>query len=244
MDRLKLFGVYPLLAVALLLTGYLYAVPKVWLGNFFFGESDFFYNTQIAQTVYSHAIKFESRPLPPPYAYYQLSRTYFIEGQFDTALELAEKELEYYPEHVHTNYILGLTLGYMHREQEAIEAFGKFLEYKPESWAARNDKAWLHFRIGDITGAMETIIPAAQEHPTNPWVMNTFGVLLMNQGLVEEAERALMQAKMNAEAMDEEGWGMAYPGNSPEIYGEGLVAMRASIAANLERAKTLATDDN
>lgn len=216
------------------------------LGNLFFGDVPQIYNVHLAQLFFIHA----ASPIfgnPEPYANYQLSRTHFIKGDFDEALRLADEELKYYSEHFHTYYIKGLTLGYMHREHEAIESFARFLEHKPESWAARNDKAWLHFRIGEVDAGMETIIPAAQAHPENPWVMNTFGVLLMNQGLLDEAERALTQAALNAEALTPEEWGKAYPGNSPSIYGMGVEAMRASIASNLEkiaRERTLRDDDN
>lgn len=235
------------LAIVLLLV---YAVWGTSLsqraGNFFFGNKPQFYNIHAAQFFFSHAA-FPVLGDPEPYALYQLSRTHFIKGEFDDALKRAEEELRYYPEHFHTFYIKGLTLGYMHREHEAIESFAQFLEHKPNSWAARNDKAWLHFRIGEVDEAMETIIPAAQAHPGNPWVMNTFGVLLMNQGLLDEAERALAQAAQNAEALTPEEWGKAYPGNSPSIYSMGVEAMRASIASNLEkiaRERLLEDDDN
>jgi tetratricopeptide (TPR) repeat protein len=209
--------------------------PKTRLGDAFFGDVQSLYNVGIAQLFYEGAVRFDREDgVAPPYAYYQLSRTYFIQGDFDTALAYAYKELEHHPSHLHTYYIIGLTLGYMDREEEAIEAFGKFIEYKPESWAARNDKAWLHFRIGDIDGGLDTIIPAAQAHPENPWVMNTFGVLLMNEGQYATAENALRQALLSAETMTEADWGMAYPGNAPEIYGTGLEAMRTSIRENLD----------
>jgi tetratricopeptide (TPR) repeat protein len=206
-------------------------------GNFFFGGSPTFYNVDIAQFFFKQS----SYPLwgeTTEYAHYQLSRTYFIEGELDTALYEAQKELEVYPENFRTYYILGLTLGYMHREREAIDAFQKFIEFKPESWAARNDKAWLHFRIGDVDGGLETIVPAVDQNPYNPWVMNTYGVLLMNKERYEEARGAFISAKRSADSMTEEVWGIAYPGNSPEIYGKGLVAMRASIQANLEEVES------
>lgn len=219
---------------------YIFLVPKFLLGNIFFGDVPVLYNTSVAHFFYNQAIRFDSKmDLPPPYVHYQLSRIYFINGDSLRSLIEAGNELRFYPDHVHTNYIKGLTLGYMGMEREAILAFAKFLEYKPDSWAARNDKAWLHFRLGEIDKAMETIIPAVETNPGNPWVMNTFGVLLMNHRLYDEAKNALTSAQMTASTLTSEQWGIAYPGNSPKIYDQGLDAMRLSIQQNLDQIEVL-----
>ncbi len=140
--------------------------------------------------------------------------------------------MEAYPEHWRTYYIIGLTLGYMNREEEAIENFGKFIGWKPESWAARNDKAWLEFRIGDIDAGLTTIGPVT--HLTeNAWVQNTYGVLLMNKKRYSEAEEAFNYAKEAVSRLTGKEWGKAYPGNDPRIYGIGLNAMKLSIESNL-----------
>lgn len=201
------------------------------VGGLFFGESPALYNVILAQFFFEHA----TNPLigrVPPYAYHQLSRTYFIQGELTVALDLAYKEIALYPEHKSTYYIIGLTLGYLNREEEAIEAFGKFIEYKPESWAARNDRAWLQFRIGDIDGALTTIEPVAI-FTNNPWVQNTYGTILLNMSRKDEARIAFENAKRVADTMSEEDWGSAYPGNDPRIYGTGLQAMKTSIENNL-----------
>lgn len=202
------------------------------LGNIFFGRIPSLYNVELAQFFFTHA----ASPIfgkTPQFAHYQLSRTYFIQGDFEKAVQLAHKEIEIYPENVRTYYILGLTYGYMNREEEAIIAFKKFIEANPYSWAARNDCAWLQFRIGDIDGAMETILPVALVHRTNPWVQNTWGTLLLNKEQYAEAKEAFNLAKESAGQMTEESWGRAYPGNDPRIYVTGLSAMKTSIENNL-----------
>ncbi len=202
------------------------------LGNIFFGGVSSLYNVTLAEFFFERATK----PIVgdvPPYAYHQLSRTHFIQGEFDASIAEAYREIELYPEHLHTYYIIGLTLGYMHREEEAIEAFGKFIEYLPTSWAARNDRAWLQFRIGEIDGALETMEPIVGS-VDNPWVQNTYGTLLMNVGRYDEAGQAFAHAKRSADTMTEETWGSAYPGNDPRIYETGLQAMRKSIQKNIE----------
>jgi tetratricopeptide (TPR) repeat protein len=173
---------------------------------------------------------------PPRYAHHQLSRTYFIQGKLGEALEEAKKELEIYPDNTTTYYILGLTYGYMNREKEAIDTFSKYIETHPDTWAARNDKAWLQFRVGDIDGAIETIRPVA-DNTWNPWIQNTYGALLLNKKLYEEALAAFKHAENAANTMTEESWGRAYPGNDPRMYGVGLRAMKMSIEQNLGLAR-------
>lgn len=205
-------------------------------GNIFFEYSDTVRNVDLAQAFYWYA----ANPLigdPAPYAHYQLSRTYFIQGALGDARIEAERELELYPDHVRTNYILGLTYGYQFKEQEAIEAFSRFIDAEPNSWAARNDKAWLQFRTGDTEGALETMRPIADV--LNPWVQNTYGVLLLNEGMYEEAEVALLEADRLVAELSPETWGNAYPGNDARIYPLGLDAMRESIANNLSLIEQL-----
>ena len=212
------------LGTALLMPGNYYR-----LGNLFFGAVPFLYHVDLAQRLYAHA----AYPLlgsAPRYAHYQLSRTYFIQGQFQSALAETEQELTKYPDNYQTYYIIGLTYAYMSMETEAIAAFSKFIEVYPENTAARNDKAWLQFRIGDLEGALATIEPVS--HVATPWVQNTYGVLLMNAGRYEEAAVALDQAALLVSGMVPADWGSGYPGNDPRIYTQGLASFAESITAN------------
>jgi tetratricopeptide (TPR) repeat protein len=202
------------------------------VGNVFFGGIPSLYNVTLAQFFFRQA----AYPIfnnPRPYAHYQLSRTYFIQGNLDAALDEAQKELRYYPKNNRVYYILGLTYGYLNREQEAIDAFGKFIEANPGTWAARNDKAWLEFRIGDMDAALATMEPIAWL-TDNAWVQNTYGTILMNKERYSEAETAFLNAKKAADQMTEESWGSSYPGNDPRVYGTGLDAMKLSIDSNLK----------
>ena len=122
----------------------------------------------------------------------------------------------------------------MNREIEAIDAFTKYIEYNPSSWAARNDKAWLQFRIGDIDGALATIEPVTKSFKYTPWVQNTYCALLIAKKRYEEALEPCTNAKEAVNKMSESDWGHAYPGNDPRIYSSGLKAMGTSINQNLE----------
>lgn len=216
----------------------LFSVFNYKIGNIFFGKVSKLYNVTLAKfffvesayPIYGKAV---------PYAHYQLSRTYFIQGKLDLAISEAEIELELYPKNTRTYYILGLTYGYMlGREKEAIDSFSKFIESHPMSWAARNDKAWLQFRIGDIDGALTTIEPIAHDIK-NPWVQNTYGTLLLNKKRYSEAKEAYLNAKRITDVMTETSWGVAYPGNDPRVYSVGLNAMKLSIRNNLTLLESL-----
>ncbi len=220
--------------LAMLAISYVWFFPKTIAGELFFGGYAPLYNIKLAKFSYEQSLRFDAvNGIPPPYAHYQLSRIAFIQGDLRTALNEIDIELEVYPAHMHANYVKGLTLAYMRRDQEAIDAFAKFIVYKPLSWAARNDKAWLHFRLGDIDEALDTIIPAVVPYPENPWVLNTYGVMLMNKGEYAEAQKQLSRGLLVVNQMTEKEWGESYPGNSPQIWERGLDVFRKSLAENL-----------
>jgi len=131
----------------------------------------------------------------------------------------------------------------MNQEEKAINSFSKFIDAYPDSWAARNDKAWLQFRIGDIEGALETMGPVS--NLDNPWVLNTYGTLLLNSGRLQESKEVLLRALNIVQKLTADDWGRAYPGNDPRIYEVGLMEMRASIEGNLKilDALLLSTSD-
>jgi len=201
------------------------------LGNIFFGEVPRLYNVNYAHLFFSYAA-YAPLATAPEFAHYQLSRTLFIRGQLERALFEAHEELRLYPQNARTYYILGLTYGYLNQEREAIQAFASFLDVYPNSWAARNDMAWLQFRIGDIEGAYFTIEPVAWIE--NPWIQNTYGTIMMNRGEYAIAEIAFLKAQQLATQMTQEEWGRAYPGNDPRIYGIGIKATLLSISTNLK----------
>jgi tetratricopeptide (TPR) repeat protein len=203
-------------------------------GNIFFGGVKPLYNLRISRTFYLVATHPLVSNLPPRYAHHQLSRTYFIEGDLNRALDEARKELAIYPDNTSTYYVLGLTYGYLGRRHEGIEAFSRYIDSHPDTWAARNDKAWLQFRIGDIDGAIATIEPIVKQFPYTPWVQNTYCSLLVTTKNYREAKGVCEHARDIIARMTVDDWGRAYPGNDPRIYDEGLEGMRESIEHNIE----------
>jgi tetratricopeptide (TPR) repeat protein len=230
-DKKNIYRILLWLGVCLLAIFVLLPTTQYKLGNVFFGSVPALYNVNLSQYFFLYAA-YPPVGKAPEFAHYQLSRTYFIQGKLQESLEEAYIEVALYPDNIRTYYILGLTYGYLNQEQEAIKAFSKFIDGNPNSWAARNDKAWLQFRIGDIKEALETVEPVA--HVYNPWIQNTYGILLLNLQRNEEARRALTLAHSAVLEMTDSEWGAAYPGNDPRTYSTGRQALIQSIESNLK----------
>jgi tetratricopeptide (TPR) repeat protein len=223
-----IFGIFAVLAV------FVWRTPLgIIAGNSFFGGSDF-YSTTLAEYAYAWA---GFRQYPIQLLSYQRGRIAFIEGRFDTAIWFFEKELEYFSNTDQAYYMLGLTYGYTHREFKGIEAFTTFIERHPDNWPSRNDLAWLYFRVGALEEAYRTILPAAQLYGGTPWVENTYGVMLLNKGMKKEAHDAFQRGLATLNLMTNEDWGIAYPGNDPRVYEQGLEQMKQSFLENIELAK-------
>lgn len=202
-------------------------------GSIFFGDVGVLYNVNLAHLFFKiSTLSIFGKTYP--YANYQLSRINFIKGNLDESIKYATRELEEYPDHCRTHYIRGLTYGYMDKIDEAIQDFETFnRSCVKNSWAGHNDLAWLYFRKGDIQKMVNVIEPMAKMYPNNPWVLNTYGVGLLNLGDFTMSRIVLSEARRNSYLTNEKEWGSAYPGNNPSVYKKGLLAMRGSIEKNL-----------
>ena len=220
------------------------------IGNRFFGSESFgsksigsyIYNVDLAAKFFSMS-KIpgqESGEKDLMWVNYQLSRTEFIKGNLYNAVIYADKELELYPDNCRTYYIKGLAYGYLEDLDNAIRDFEKFNSIcVKNSWAGHNDLAWFWFRKGNMEKVVEVINEVKDIYADNPWLMNTYGVALLNQKKYAEAIKYLEIAKTSSSKMTEKDWGAAYPGNNPKIYGEGLSAMRQNIEKNIKLATDL-----
>lgn len=220
--------------IVMLLMGALTIPPfALAAGNIFFNGNSVLYNANLAHFLFTRA----AHPvvgIAPQYAHYQLSRVHFVTGELYEALDEAHEELIAYPDNTATYYILGLTYGYLGRTYEAIDAFSSYIGTHPGTWAARNDKAWLQFRAGDIDGALNTIEPIVDDFRYTPWVQNTYCALLISKERFSDAKVACTRAEEAIDKMTEADWGHAYPGNDPRVRALGLEAMRESVEHNFD----------
>ncbi len=197
------------------------------------------YDTQQAKQYYLKAIVEEPQN---PYARYQLGRIYFIEGDFDAAIEQFNKQQELFNTEVpNVLYMLGLTYGFRARVlgqeedwQKAEDAFFAFMEEAPTSPYPRVDLAWILFSQGKFEEMIEPLAEGLTYAPENPWLLNMYGLALFNTGKKEEARIQFLKAKEAASSLTVEDWGRTYPGNDPSLWGEGLEEFRSLIDKNVE----------
>lgn len=202
------------------------------------------YDLGKARQAYSEAVQASSTE--NVLAWYQLGRIDFIEGRFDSALYKFEKQKEYFGDTLpNVYYMIGLTYGFKARRtddpddwQKGIDAFSHYIIYEPDSPWPRVDLSWIYFS----QGRFEEMIPILEEglvySPQNPWLLNMYGLALLNTGKSGEALEAFESADVHAASITEEKWGKSYPGNNPSDWGAGLASFRDVIKKNIELART------
>ena len=210
----------------------LYALMDVdaamWLGEYYFSSEH--YDSERAEHYYRRAYALEpSLAL----AHYQLGRIAFIRGRFIEAQWHIDQSLRYDPEYYRGYYMRGLIAGYEKDYKKAAEAFYIFLQYDSIGWAGYNDLSWIYFQQGNFPAAEDIAVFGLGYAPENAWLHNSVGVAQLAQGKKADARVHFRRALARLDQMKPEDWGIAYPGNDPTIYAEGLESMRQSIVHNL-----------
>lgn len=207
--------------------------PKLFfdIGNYYFGKGA--YDLKKVESYYKKALFLEPSLEG---LHYQLARVYFIKNELSLARYEINKELELHPDLKRSYYVRGLINGYDNNLDGAIEDFTEFLKWSPESWAGHNDLAWIYFKKGNYEKSLATSEEGLKYYAGSVWLLNSKGVALINLGRKEEAKIVLSQALLIAEGMSAEDWGKSYPGNNPDVYIDGLEAMKISIKRNLALA--------
>ncbi|MEI6864365.1 MAG: hypothetical protein WCK46_03345 [Candidatus Adlerbacteria bacterium] len=217
--------------------GWLLVTGKERVADFYFNRGLYYfgggaYNLRTAQSSFEQALAHAGGRYP--FAHYQLSRVYFIQSDFASALFEADAELATYPDHFRTHYIKGLTYGYRKQYIQAAEEFKLFIAGEPTpTWAGYNDLAWIYFAEGDYQAASDITKKGMVRWPGSPWLQNSYAVAQLNLGNYAAAQTYLESAQKLFEAMTPAQWGAAYSGNDPSVYASGLEQTRATIAQNL-----------
>lgn len=167
------------------------------------------------------------------FVHYQLSRVYFLTTRYTLALEEVNKEIANSPNFSRSYYLRGLIHGYAKNLPDAATDFREFIKREPDEWAGYNDLAWILFQLGEYT-EVKLVIENILGRTRNAWLLNAYGVALLNLEENKEALVALREAKDLASRMTPELWGVAYIGNDPTIYTAGLEEMRRNINENIE----------
>jgi tetratricopeptide (TPR) repeat protein len=198
------------------------------------------YNLQQAKKYYRKAVRED--PDGHALAWYQLGRVYFIEGKFHSAIYNFEKQVEYFDNSVpNVHYMLGLTYGYRALEtntqtdwQQAEDSFLLFIEQAPTSPWPRVDLAWVYFSQGKYD-MMVPIIEEGLEHtPNQAWLLNSYGLALLNLQDNNAARAAFTKAIASYETLTVNDWAQAYSGNDPQHWNRNFKLFGETIEYNLE----------
>lgn len=203
------------------------------------GEVDGPYNRERARYYYQKAIvDGDTNPL----LWYQLGRLDFLDGSYTTAIERFNKQLELHGDTIpNVYYSLGLTYGFRASQTDSeadwrtgAEHFRTFLTYIPDSPWARTDLAWILFALGEYEEMIPVLETGLETHPDHPWLLNMYGLALLNTGRASEAADAFGRSLAEAQQLTVEDWGRAYPGNNPESWQTGLLQFIAAVEKNVE----------
>lgn len=216
-------------------------------GEYYFNHSEqdaSSYDLEKARLYYTELI--QRNPEGHPLAWYQLGRIDFIEGYFDDAIFKFEKQKVYFPDSgVNPDYLIGLSYGYRARSQgdasdwdQAAEAFIRFSDAVPGAVWARVDLAWVYFAQGKFEEMRPVVREGLKDNPENPWLHNMYGLAFLNTGKYEQAYNHFLEANLFVENVTVSDWGVAYPGNDPKYWEQGLFEFKQALEKNLQLAKT------
>lgn len=206
------------------------------IGSYYFGGGE--YDLSKAENKFRQAIQTSERQGDNIQGlHYQLARLYFIQGNFFEARKHIDLELSLFPDYKRSYYVRGLINGYAGKLEDAEKDFKAFLAWKPESWAGHNDLVWIYFTKGDYKNAEKYAREGLAYTPNNPWLNNALGVALLNLKQYDEAATHLRLALDGFGHMTPTDWGVAYPGNNPDLYTKGYNSTKEIIEKNLQLAE-------
>jgi tetratricopeptide (TPR) repeat protein len=170
-----------------------------------------------------------------PGVYHQLARIAFLRGNFTRALNLinAEIKLPDGPVSPSSYYIRGLIEGYMGKYDVAAEDYATYLESDPYNWAAINDYAWVLLKAERYEKAAQVIEQGLALFPENAWLLNSHATALFELGRYSEALQQVRRAKERVALISERQWLTAYPGNDPQVAGEGIAVFVRAVEKNM-----------
>jgi tetratricopeptide (TPR) repeat protein len=216
------------------------------LGEYYFNQPPYnfgVYDLEKAKYHYSQAIAdaiATAEPIPL-YAWYNLARVDFVQAKNDQTIFKLEQQLAVHGDAVpQTYYMLGLTYGYQALKtdsdsdwQAAETAFLKFMEYAPNSPWPRVDLAWVYFGQGKFAEMLPLLEEGIAINDNHAWLLNTYGLALLNTGDKSGAREAFIQAQKAYRDLSVEDWQNAYIENDPSYWNRNFELFGATIAYNL-----------
>ncbi len=174
-----------------------------------------------------------------PYIYHELARVAFLEGNYPLALAYIDVQIQNQGDNTPTSYYMrALIEGFMKDYADAETDYARYMTFDPINWAAVNDYSWVLLKDNKPKQADAAIEKVLQYFPSNPWLLNSDAIALSEMGDATSARARIDAAETALAPLTPQSWSNAYPGNDPNIAGEGLDAFRAAVADNMHSIDT------
>jgi tetratricopeptide (TPR) repeat protein len=169
-----------------------------------------------------------------PYIYHELARVAFLEGNFPLALAYIDVQIQNEGDKTpNSYYVRALIEGFMGNYADAETDYSHYLTFDPINWAAVNDYSWVLLKDNKPKQADAAIEKVLTYFPSNAWLLNSDAIALSEMGNATSAKARIDAASEALSSLTPQSWTDAYPGNDPNIAGEGLNAFRAAVAENM-----------
>ena len=109
------------------------------------------------------------------------------QNQLDEALRILQELVEKYPEDTNVHYLLGVTLGRLHRYEEAVVELEKVIRMAPEFAPAYQQLGFCYQTLKQMDKALENYRKSAELDPANYNNLYNLGLILFEMDKVDEA---------------------------------------------------------
>jgi tetratricopeptide (TPR) repeat protein len=207
----------------------------MWVGDYYFNGGA--YDLPRAQASYEKALALDPHI---EWTHYELARIEFVDGDFTTATQNLDTELQEYPQNLRPLYIRGLVdLGENNPAAAELD-FTRFVAWAPTEWAGYNDLAYTLAEEGKYAQSAATIEQALKNVPnasTNPWLWNSLGLAQLNEVDYTQAQNSFSKALVLARQLTPVQWVRAYPGDGPAAAVQSINNFQTAIQNNLTTAQ-------
>lgn len=188
------------------------------------------YNLQRAVAFYKKAVMHDTANAT---AMYELARVYTVLGDDVSALALANRYVEKFPNDPKILYTAGLAAGFAGDFAQAESWFDKYIEKNANAkWQSRLDLAWAQYQQGKYAEAQAAIQDATNEFGDNAWLSTSRAAIEHALGNTEAAKTAILKAEATVGDIDINTWTANYSFNGPGHYEKGIAQMKKIIALN------------
>lgn len=183
--------------------------PDTWIPYYYLGAIDLLnQETSAYKEKFEKAIQFADTSRE---VYINIGFAYFQQGDAEDAEKVADKGLVNFPDDFRLNYIKGLSLQRLNRENEAMVFFDKTIELNPNDAGILSTVALAYDNQGNFSKSTEIYEKALKIDPQNALILNNYAYNLSERG--ENLDKALSMAKIavekepnNSSYLDTIGW--------------------------------------